>query len=166
MGVHKKELTSRCTKYSRGHFLKSGVTSLSTFKAELLSHCPSTAVYDIKFSSSESLLLSNCGSAFHVKIACYPIWDMWDGSVPPRQQPVKVQGAKFKTTKSQNENSSSILKILFSLIQPQGLISKTLYSESTTNDYVRSPPTHRKTQPFFQPKRGVTKSTNIGKINH
>jgi hypothetical protein len=24
---------------------------------------------------------------------------MWDDSVPPRQQPVKVQGAKFKTTK-------------------------------------------------------------------
>ena len=26
---------------------------------------------------------------------------MWDGSVPPRQQPVKVQGAKFKTTNKQ-----------------------------------------------------------------
>ena len=23
---------------------------------------------------------------------------MWEGSVPPRQQPVKLQGAKFKTT--------------------------------------------------------------------
>jgi hypothetical protein len=23
---------------------------------------------------------------------------MWDGRVPPKQQPVKVQGAKFKTT--------------------------------------------------------------------
>ena len=38
-----------------------------------------------------------------------------------------------------------------------------LYSESSTNDYVRSPPTPRKTQPFFKPKRGVTKSTNRDK---
>uniref|UniRef100_A0A8C7RN73 Cell division cycle 14Ab n=1 Tax=Oncorhynchus mykiss TaxID=8022 RepID=A0A8C7RN73_ONCMY len=43
---------------------------------------------------------------------------------------------------------------------------KMLYSESSTNDYVRSPPSHRKTQPFFQPKRGVTKSTNKDKMNH
>jgi hypothetical protein len=41
-----------------------------------------------------------------------------------------------------------------------------LYSESTTNDYVRSPPSQRKTQPFFQPKRGVTKSGNRDKMNH
>jgi hypothetical protein len=27
-----------------------------------------------------------------------PLRDMWDGSIPPRQQPVKLQGAKFKTT--------------------------------------------------------------------
>ena len=33
-----------------------------------------------------------------------------------------------------------------------GCCSKRLYSESTTNDYVRSPPSHRKTQPFFSAK--------------
>ena len=51
MGVDKEELSTRFTKTFKGHFLKSGVTSLSTFKAELLSHCSSTPVYDIQFSS-------------------------------------------------------------------------------------------------------------------
>ena len=37
---------------------------------------------------------------------------------------------------------------------------------TTPNNYVRSAPSHRKTQPFFQPKRGVTKSTNRDKRNH
>jgi hypothetical protein len=50
MGVDKEELSRRCTKIFKGHFLKSGVKSL-TFKAELLSHCFSTAAYDIPFSS-------------------------------------------------------------------------------------------------------------------
>uniref|UniRef100_A0A8C8MDD4 Butyrophilin subfamily 1 member A1-like n=1 Tax=Oncorhynchus tshawytscha TaxID=74940 RepID=A0A8C8MDD4_ONCTS len=45
-------------------------------------------------------------------------------------------------------------------------ISNWFYSESTTNNYVRSPPSHRRTQPFFQPKIGVTKSTNRDKNNH
>ena len=53
MGVDKEELSRRCFKTFKGHFLKSG---LSTFKAELLSHCSSTVVYEISFSSSESLL--------------------------------------------------------------------------------------------------------------
>jgi hypothetical protein len=35
MGVDKEELSSMCTKTFKSHFLKSGVTSLSTFKAEL-----------------------------------------------------------------------------------------------------------------------------------
>ena len=59
MGVDKEELSSRFTKIFKGHFLKWGVKGLATFKAELLSHCSSTAVYDIPFSSSVSLLLSN-----------------------------------------------------------------------------------------------------------
>ena len=49
------------------------------------------------------------------------------------------------------------------LIPPQCSISKRLYDESTPSDYVRSVPSHRKTQPFFQPKRGVTKSRNRDK---
>ena len=56
MGVDKEELSSRCTKTFKGHFLKSWVifsnVSLSTFKAKLLSHCSSTVVYDIPISSS------------------------------------------------------------------------------------------------------------------
>ena len=55
MGVDKGELSSRCTKTFKGHFLKSEFTSLSTFKAQLLSHCSSAEVYDIPFLfSSES----------------------------------------------------------------------------------------------------------------
>jgi hypothetical protein len=50
------------------------------------------------------------------------------------------------------------------LIPPQWPISKRLYSESKPKDYVRSEPSHRKTQPFFQPKRGVTKSRNKDKL--
>ena len=50
MRLDKEELSSS--------FLKSEVISLSPFKAELLSHCSSTAVYDIPLSSSVSLLLS------------------------------------------------------------------------------------------------------------
>ena len=59
MGVDKEELSCRCTKTFKGHFLKSQVISLSTFKAELPSHCSLTVVYDIPLCSSESLLLSN-----------------------------------------------------------------------------------------------------------
>jgi hypothetical protein len=39
--------------------LRRVIASLSTFNAGLLSHCSSTVVYDVPFSSSESLLLSN-----------------------------------------------------------------------------------------------------------
>ena len=55
------------------------------------------------------------------------------------QQPVKVQGAKFKQ-KSHNLNSSNIqvsytiLKVIFLLIPPQCPISNRLHSESTIND--------------------------------
>jgi hypothetical protein len=72
---------------------------------------------------------------------------------------MKLQGAKFNQQKSHKSHFSNIqvlgtiLNIKFSLIQPQCLISKRLYSKSSTNDYVRSPPSHRKTQQFFQPKR-------------
>ena len=52
------------------------------------------------------------------------------------------------------------------LVSPQCPISKRLYDESTPSDYVRSVPSHRKTQPFLQPKRGATKSRNIDTINH
>ena len=37
MGVDKEEHSCRCTKIFKGHFLKSEVTSLSTFKAEFIS---------------------------------------------------------------------------------------------------------------------------------
>ena len=30
------------------------------------------------------------------KFLLKPLWDMWHGSVPPGQHPVKMQGAKFK----------------------------------------------------------------------
>ena len=66
MGVDKEELSSRCTKTFTGHFLKSGVTNLSTFKAELPSHCSSTAVYDIPFASAEYLLLCNVKKHFQI----------------------------------------------------------------------------------------------------
>ena len=98
--------------------------------------------------------------------------DPCSASGTPRQQPVELQGAKFKQQKSHESNFSNIqllgtiLKITFLLIQPQCLISKRLYSKRSTNDYVRSPPSHRKTQQFFQPKRGVTKSRNIDQMNH
>ena len=52
-----KELSSRCTQTFMGHC---GVTSLSTFKAKLLSHCSATVVYDIPFSSSEYILFIQC----------------------------------------------------------------------------------------------------------
>lgn len=45
-GVDKEELSSMCTKTFKGNFLRSDFTSLSTFKADLLSHCSSTTVYD------------------------------------------------------------------------------------------------------------------------
>ena len=55
------------------------------------------------------------------------------------------------------------LKVILLLIPPMCPISNRFYSETTTakapNNYVKSPPSHRKILPFFQPKRGVTKST-------
>jgi hypothetical protein len=59
MGVDKEGLSNSSTKTLKGHFLKSEFTSLSTFKAKLLSHFSSIVVYDIPFCRSESLLLSN-----------------------------------------------------------------------------------------------------------
>ena len=59
MGVDKEGLSNSNTKALKGHFQKNEFTSLSTFKAKLLSHCSSTVVYDIPFCSSESLLVSN-----------------------------------------------------------------------------------------------------------
>ena len=67
MGVDNEEISSRFTKTFKGHFLKSEVTILSSFKAQLLSHCSSTVVYDISFFSSESLLLSNVHFHFFSK---------------------------------------------------------------------------------------------------
>ena len=66
MGVDKEEMSSRYTKTFKGHFIKSEVTSLSTFKAELLSHCSSTAVYDIPCSRFEFLLLSNVKTQYPI----------------------------------------------------------------------------------------------------
>ena len=45
-GINKEKLSSRCTKTFDGHFLQSEVKSLSTIKAELLSHCSLIVVYD------------------------------------------------------------------------------------------------------------------------
>jgi hypothetical protein len=56
MGVDKEELSIRCIKQFKGHFLNSVVTSVSTFKAEFLSNCSLTAVYEITFSSAVCLL--------------------------------------------------------------------------------------------------------------
>jgi hypothetical protein len=58
MGVDKEELFTRYQNIQRS-FPISEFTSVSYFKAELLSHCSSTMQYDIQFCSSESLLLSN-----------------------------------------------------------------------------------------------------------
>uniref|UniRef100_A0A8C7W8E6 Uncharacterized protein n=1 Tax=Oncorhynchus mykiss TaxID=8022 RepID=A0A8C7W8E6_ONCMY len=49
---------------------------------------------------------------------------------------------------------------------PDSHVGCQIYGKSTTNNYVRSPPSHRKTQPFSQPKRVVTKSTNREKMDH
>jgi hypothetical protein len=84
----------------------------------------------------------------------------------PRQRPMKLQGAKLNQQKSHNSIFSNIqvlgtiLKIQFSLMQPQCPISKTFLGESRTHHYVRSA-TRKHTA-----KRGVTKSRNIDKMNH
>ena len=57
MGVDKEALSGSCTKTLKGNFLKSDFTSLSTFKAELLSHCSSTVTYDVSFSSRVSTFI-------------------------------------------------------------------------------------------------------------
>jgi hypothetical protein len=49
MGGDKEELSTSSTKIFMGHFLKSGVTSLATFKAELLSNCSSNVALILYF---------------------------------------------------------------------------------------------------------------------
>ena len=44
--------------------------------------------------------------------------------------------------------SYTVLRVILLLIPPQCPISNRLYSESTTNDYVRAEPSHRKTAIF------------------
>ena len=79
---------------------------------------------------------------------------------------MKVQCAKFKTTEISSLKFLKHTSILHHFKDKLVVISKRLHDESTPYDYVRSVPSHRKTQPFFQPKRGVTKSRNRDKMNH
>ena len=62
MGVDKEELFTTYPNIQR----QKEFTSCSTFKAELLSHCSSTVVYDIPYCSSESLLLSRVKTSFQM----------------------------------------------------------------------------------------------------
>ena len=78
MGVDKDQLCSRCTKTFKGHFLKSQVTNSSIFKAELLSLCSSTVVYDIQFSSSVSTFSNVKNNAENVKGCEYFLHCIYD----------------------------------------------------------------------------------------
>ena len=107
--------------------------------------------------SGTRALLRCCYSVYYLCIVTLTIscLEPRSASGTPRQQRMKLQIQMKRDLISNLSNTQvlgTILKIQFSLIQPQCLISKVLYSESSTNDYVRSPPTHRKTQPFFPAK--------------
>ena len=48
--------------------------------------------------SSSNSHISTSTDLFRIQGTLKPLWDIRDDSVPPQQQPVKLQGAKFKTT--------------------------------------------------------------------
>ena len=58
------------------------------------------------------------------------------------------------------------LKMNFLLIQPLCQISKRLYGESISCDYLRTVPRLQNYTNIFQPSRGVTNVRNSAKINH
>ena len=68
--VKTKDSSPVGTKTFKGPFLKSEFTSLSTFKAEVLSYCSSNAVYDIQFCSSGRSHIMSVWASGGLQIIC------------------------------------------------------------------------------------------------